>query len=121
MVMKMKRFTNKLPSNDEPRLAQLFPGIEIEVRFEISQAQDILEKQIEEMHSAIHCHRVGDTSIIAVNGQVYIVAKWDNTGVDLSFERESFPALGLFGAVLTTVNILRGHDGEEESESYEQI
>ena len=119
--MKMKRFNNKPPSIDGARLAHLFPGIEIEEEFKIEEAQKILKIEIEEMHEAICCNEIGDTSIISVNGEVYIVCKWDSFGVDLTFERETFPVLGLFGAVLTTVNILRGHNGDEDTEDYEQI
>lgn len=119
--MKMKRFNNTPPSIDGARLAHLFPGIEIKEEFKIEEAQKILRAEVEEMHHAINYHEIGDTSIISVNGEVYIVCKWDSFGVDLTFERETFPVLGLFGAVLTTVNILRGHNGDEDSEDYEQI
>lgn len=119
--MKMKRFNNTPPSIDGARLAHLFPGIEIEEDFKIEEAQKILRAEVEEMHEAIHYHEIGDTSIISVNGEVYIICKWDSHGVDLTFERETFPALGLFGAVLTTVNILRGHNGDEDSEDYGTI
>lgn len=119
--MKMKRFNNTPPSIDGARLAHLFPGIEIEEEFKIEEAQKILRAEVEEMHEAISCNEIGDTSIITVNGQVYIVAKWDAHGVDLTFERETFPALGLLGAILTTINVVRGHNGDEDSEDYGTI
>jgi len=119
--MKMKRFNNTPPSIDGAKLSNLFPGIEIEEEFKIEEAQKILKIEIEEMHEAISCNEIGDTSIITVNGQVYIVAKWDAHGVDLTFERETFPALGLLGAILTTINVVRGHNGEQESDDYGTI
>ena len=117
------KFKQKLviPELEGISLSELFPGIEIEERFQISTAQNFLEKQIEEMHEAISCDTIGDTSIITVNGEIYIYAKWDTNGVDLDFRNEGFPALGLTGAILATVNHVRGHNGEEESESYEEI
>jgi hypothetical protein len=117
------KFKQKLviPELEGISLSELFPGIEIEERFQISTAQNFLEKQIEEMHEAISCDTIGDTSIITVNGEIYIYAKWDTNGVDLDFRNEGFPALGLMGAILATVNHVRGHNGEEESESYEEI
>jgi len=118
--MKMK-YLNNLPEIEGMSLSQLFPGIEVEENFTISTAQEFLTLQIEEMHDAIHCHSIGDTSIISVNGEIYIIAKWDINGVDLDFQKESFPAIGLLGAILDTVNHVRGHNGEEESEDYGTI
>ena len=100
---------------------ELFPGIEIEENFRISTAQEFLVAQVAEMHEAIECDTIGDTSIITVNGEIYIYARWDSNGVDLDFRNEGFPALGLMGAILSTVNHVRGHDGDEESEDYEEI
>lgn len=119
-VMKMK-YLNNLPEVEGMSLSHLFPGIEVEENFTISNAQEFLTLQIEEMHDAIHCHSIGDTSIISVNGEIYIIAKWDMNGVDLDFQKESFPAIGLLGAILATVNHIRGHNGEEESEDYGTI
>ena len=102
-------------------LSELFPGIEIEENFRISTAQEFLVAQVAEMHEAIECDTIGDTSIITVNGEIYIYARWDKNGVDLDFRNEGFPALGLMGAILSTVNHVRGHDGDEESEDYEEI
>ena len=114
-----------LMPNQIAKLSELMRNLseneEIKEEFKIEEAQKILRAEVEEMHHAINYHEIGDTSIISVNGEVYIVCKWDSFGVDLTFERETFPVLGLFGAVLTTVNILRGHNGEEDSEDYEQI
>jgi hypothetical protein len=118
--MKMKK-RSVIPELEGISLSELFPGIEIEENFRISTAQDFLQAQIEEMHEAICCDTIGDTSIITVNGEIYIFAKWDTNGVDLEFLNESFPALGLMGAILSTVNHVRGHNGEEESEDYEEI
>ena len=119
-VMKMK-YSNNLPEIEVMSLSQLFHGIEVEENFTISTAQEFLTLQIEEMHDAIHCHSIGDTSIISVNGEIYIIAKWDINGVDLDFQKESFPAIGLLGAILATVNYVRGHTGDEESEDYGTI
>ena len=117
------KFKNRtvIPEIEGISLSELFPGIEIEENFHISTAQEFLEKQIEEMHDAISCDTIGDTSIITVNGEIFIYAKWDTNGVDLDFRNEGFPCLGLMGAILATVNHVRGHNGEEESESYEEI
>ena len=119
-IMKMKNL-NKIKELEGICLSELFPGIEVEENFTISIAQEYLTLQIEEMHDAIFCHSIGDTSIISVNGEIYIVAKWDTNGVDLDFKRESFPAIGLLGAILATINHVRGHNGEEESEDYGTI
>lgn len=110
-----------IPELEGISLSELFPGIEIEENFSISTAQAYLQSQIEEMHEAISCDRIGDTSIITVNGEIYIYARWDTNGVDLDFRNEGFPALGLMGAILSTVNHVRGNNGEEESEDYEEI
>tara|TARA_R100001460_G_scaffold4193_3_gene12085 strand:+ start:1954 stop:2310 length:357 start_codon:yes stop_codon:yes gene_type:complete len=118
--MKMKK-KKQIPELEDISLSELFPGIEIEENFRISTAQQFLEAQIEEMHEAICCDTIGDTSIITVNGEIYIYARWDSNGVDLDFRNEGFPALGLMGAILSTVNHVRGHDGEEDSEDYEEI
>tara|TARA_R100001460_G_scaffold70913_1_gene111606 strand:- start:1158 stop:1514 length:357 start_codon:yes stop_codon:yes gene_type:complete len=118
--MKIKK-RSIIPEIEGISLSELFPGIEIEENFIISNAQEFLQAQIEEMHDAICCDNIGDTSIITVNGEIYIYAKWDNNGVDLDFRNEGFPALGLMGAILSTVNHVRGHDGEEDSEDYEEI
>lgn len=116
--MKKKK---QIPELEGISLSELFPGIEIEENFNISTAQEFLVKQVAEMHEAIQCDTIGDTSIITVNGEIFIYAKWDKNGVDLDFRNEGFPALGLMGAILSTVNYLRGHDGEEDSEDYEEI
>jgi hypothetical protein len=118
--MKMKK-KKQIPELEGISLSELFPGIEIEENFCISTAQEFLAAQIEEMHEAIECDTIGDTSIITVNGEIFIYAKWDKNGVDLDFRNEGFPALGLMGAILSTVNHVRGHDGEEDSEDYEEI
>jgi len=118
--MKMKK-RSAIPDLEGISLSELFPGIEIEENFRISTAQDFLQAQIEEMHEAICCDSIGDTSIITVNGEIYIYARWDTNGVDLDFRNEGFPALGLMGAILSTVNHVRGHNGEEESESWDEI
>jgi len=118
--MKMKK-RSAIPELEGISLSELFPGIEIEENFTISNAQTFLQAQIEEMHEAICCDTIGDTSIITVNGEIYIYAKWDTNGVDLDFRNEGFPALGLMGAILATVNHVRGHNGEEESESWDEI
>lgn len=118
--MKFKKKIN-IPEIEGISLSELFPGIEIEENFRISTAQAFLEAQIEEMHEAIRCDTIGDTSIITVNGEIYIYAKWDKNGVDLDFRNEGFPALGLMGAILATVNYVRGHDGEEEEESIDEV
>jgi hypothetical protein len=118
--MKMKK-KKQIPELEGISLSELFPGIEIEENFRISTAQEFLVAQVAEMHEAIECDTIGDTSIITVNGEIYIYARWDSNGVDLDFRNEGFPALGLMGAILSTVNHVRGHDGEEESEDYEEI
>jgi hypothetical protein len=118
--MKMKK-NKQIPELEGISLSELFPGIEIEENFRISTAQEYLEAQVAEMHEAIQCETIGDTSIITVNGEIYIYARWDKNGVDLDFQNEGFPALGLMGAILSTVNHVRGHDGEEDSESYGTI
>lgn len=118
--MKMKK-RSVIPELEGISLSELFPGIEIEENFRISTAQAYLQSQIEEMHEAICCDSIGDTSIITVNGEIYIYAKWDRNGVDLDFRNEGFPALGLMGAILSTVNHVRGNNGEEESGDYEEI
>ncbi len=116
--MKKKK---QIPELEGISLSELFPGIEIEENFRISTAQEFLVAQVAEMHEAIECDTIGDTSIITVNGEIYIYARWDKNGVDLDFRNEGFPALGLRGAILSTVNHVRGHDGDEESEDYEEI
>ncbi len=116
--MKKKK---QIPELEGISLSELFPGIEIEENFRISTAQEFLVAQVAEMHEAIECDTIGDTSIITVNGEIYIYARWDKNGVDLDFRNEGFPALGLMGAILSTVNHVRGHDGDEESEDYEEI
>ena len=118
--MKMKK-KKQIPELEGISLSEIFPGIEIEENFNISTAQEFLVAQVAEMHEAIQCDTIGDTSIITVNGEIYIYARWDKNGVDLDFRNEGFPALGLMGAILSTVNYLRGHDGEEDSEDYEEI
>ncbi len=118
--MKMKK-KKQIPELEGISLSELFPGIEIEENFRISTAQEFLVAQVAEMHEAIECDTIGDTSIITVNGEIYIYARWDKNGVDLDFRNEGFPALGLMGAILSTVNHVRGHDGDEESEDYEEI
>lgn len=118
--MKMKK-KKQIPELEGISLSELFPGIEIEENFRISTAQEFLVAQVAEMHEAIDCDTIGDTSIITVNGEIYIYARWDRNGVDLDFRNEGFPALGLMGAILSTVNHVRGHDGEEDSEDYEEI
>ena len=118
--MKMKK-KKQIPELEGISLSELFPGIEIEENFRISTAQEFLVAQVAEMHEAIECDTIGDTSIITVNGEIYIYARWDRNGVDLDFRNEGFPALGLMGAILSTVNHVRGHDGEEDSEDYEEI
>lgn len=118
--MKMKK-RSIIPELEGISLSELFPGIEIQENFRISTAQAYLQAQIEEMHEAISCDSIGDTSIITVNGEIYIYAKWDTNGVDLDFRNEGFPCLGLMGAILTTINHIRGHNGDEESEDYEEI
>ena len=118
--MKMKK-KKQIPELEGISLSELFPGIEIEENFRISTAQEFLVAQVAEMHEAIECDTIGDTSIITVNGEIYIYARWDSNGVDLDFRNEGFPALGLMGAILSTVNHVRGHDGEEDSEDYEEI
>jgi hypothetical protein len=115
------KYKNTIPEVEGISLSELFPGIEVEESFTISKAQEYLTLQIEHMHDAIHCHSIGDTSIISVNGEIYIVAKWDTNGVDLDFQTEAFPAIGLLGSILATVNHIRGHNGEEESEDYGTI
>lgn len=119
--MKLRRFNNSIPLPTGARLADLFPGITIEEEFEVADAQRLLASHVEEMHDAIHCHTIGDTSILTVRGEIFISAKWDEDGVLLDFERESFPAMGLLGAILTTINIIRGHNGEEESDSIDEV
>lgn len=119
--MKLRRFNNSIPLPTGARLADIFPGITIEEEFEIKDAQRLLAAQVGEMHDAIYCHTIGDTSILTVRGEIYLSAKWDEDGVLLDFERESFPAMGLLGAIFTTVNIIRGHNGEEESESIDEV
>ena len=118
--MKMKK-KKQIPELEGISLSELFPGIEIEENFCISTAQEFLVAQVAEMHEAIECDTIGDTSIITVNGEIFIYAKWDKNGVDLDFRNEGFPALGLMGAILSTVNHIRGHSGEEDSEDYEEI
>ena len=118
--MKMKK-KKQIPELEGISLSELFPGIEIEENFRISTAQEFLVAQVAEMHEAIECDTIGDTSIITVNGEIYIYARWDRNGVELNFRNEGFPALGLMGAILSTVNHVRGHDGEEDSEDYEEI
>jgi hypothetical protein len=118
--MKMKK-KKQIPELEGISLSELFPGIEIEENFRISTAQEFLVAQVAEMHEAIECDTIGDTSIITVNGEIYIYARWDSNGVDLDFRNEGFPALGLMGAILSTVNHVRGHNGEEDSEDYEEI
>lgn len=118
--MKMKK-RSVIPELEGVSLSELFPGIEIEENFLVPTAQAYLQAQIEEMHEAIRCDTIADTSIITVNGEIYIYAKWDSNGVDLEFVNEGFPALGLMGAILATINHVRGHDGEEDSEDYEEI
>jgi len=118
--MKMKK-KKQIPELEGISLSELFPGIEIEENFRISTAQEFLVAQVAEMHEAICCDTIGDTSIITVNGEIYIYAKWDKNGVDLDFRNEGFPALGLMGAILATVNHVRGHDGEEEEDSIHEV
>lgn len=118
--MKMKK-KKHIPELEGISLSELFPGIEIEESFSVVKAQAFLEAQVAEMHEAIDCETIGDTSIITVKGEIFIYAKWDKNGVDLDFKNEGFPALGLMGAILSTVNYLRGHNGEEDSEDYEEI
>ena len=108
-VMKMKNL-NKIKELEGICLSELFPGIEVEENFTISKAQEFLTLQIEEMHDAIFCHSIGDTSIISVNGEIYIEAKWDMIGVMLDIKKEQFPCMGLIGTILTTIKILRGDD-----------
>ena len=119
--MKLRRFNNSIPLPTGARLADIFPGISIEEEFEVADAQNLLAAQIAEMQDTIQSHTIGDTSILSVRGEIYIVAKWDEDGVILDFERESFPAMGLLGAILTTINIIRGHNGEEESEDLDEV
>jgi len=118
--MKMKK-NKQIPELEGISLSELFPGIEIEENFRISTAQEFLVAQVAEMHDAIECDTIGDTSIITVNGEIYIYARWDRNGVDLDFRNEGFPALGLMGAILSTVNHVRGHEGDEDSEDYEEV
>ena len=90
--MKMKK-RSVIPELEGISLSELFPGIEIEENFTISKAQTFLQAQIEEMHDAIRCDTIGDTSIITVRGEIFISAKWDEDGGILDFERGSFPAM----------------------------
>ena len=95
---------------DRKILSEIFQGLEVEVPFSIEDAQEILRLQIEQLHDAIQYKEIGDTSIISVNGEIYIEAKWDMIGVMLDIKKEQFPCMGLIGTILTTIKILRGDD-----------
>tara|TARA_R100001443_G_scaffold49044_3_gene61426 strand:+ start:3712 stop:4092 length:381 start_codon:yes stop_codon:yes gene_type:complete len=103
------KIVNELPK-DRKILSEIFQGLEVEVPFCIEEAQEILRLQIEQLHDAIQYKEIGDTSIISVNGEIYIEAKWDMIGVMLDIKKEQFPCMGLIGTILTTIKILRGDD-----------
>jgi len=112
--MKFNNNPSKLQSqNKHIKLSELFDGIEIEVEYDIRYAQEFLQLQIEEMHHAIQIANLGDTSIITVNGEVFLSAKWEEECVWLDFHKEQFPIMGLFGCVLMTVKHLRGEEEED--------
>ena len=101
---------NNIIAPERQRLSEIFQGLEVDVPFCIEDAQQILRLQIEQFHDAIQYKEIGDTSILLVNGEIYIQAKWDMVGVMLDIKKEQFPAMGLIGTILTTIKILRGDD-----------
>jgi len=60
-----------------------------------------------------------DKALIDVENIIYSLDKILEVLMD--HQKESFPAIGLLGAILATVNHVRGHNGEEESEDYGTI
>jgi len=93
-------------NENESIIQSVFGRIDLGWDLPIEEAITLLSDGIAKYPEGVKHTRIGDTSIITVNGIPYLDIKWNPRGYECAPHTEAFPILGLLGTVLIIIQEL---------------